>query len=84
MAASTTIFLEAHYFGEDSEALRLPCEAIAATAGGLVVTGLEVRQLRALKWRPDFLSYWEDGQLIRLAVGPWAAMDATTVRFTLR
>ncbi|MBP0640114.1 hypothetical protein [Cupriavidus sp. AcVe19-6a] len=84
MAASTTIFLEAHYFGEDSEALRLPCEAIAAMAGGLVVTGLEPRQLRALKWRPDFLSYWEDGQLIRLAVGPWAAVDATTVRFILR
>ncbi|WP_035878243.1 hypothetical protein [Cupriavidus sp. amp6] len=84
MPAPTTIFLEAHYFGEDSEELRLPCEAVAATAGGLVVTGLEARQLRALKWRPDFLSYWKDGQLIRLAVGPWAAADAATVRFTLR
>lgn len=80
---STTIFLEAHYFGEDSEELR-PCDAVAATAGGLIVAGLEVRHLDALKWRPDYLSYWADGQLLRLAVGAWSALDATTVRFTLR
>lgn len=79
-----TIFLEAHYFGEDSEELRLPCDAVAATAGGLVVAGVEARHLQALKWQPDYLSYWADGQLLRLAVGPWTALDATTVRFTLR
>ncbi|MNS80894.1 hypothetical protein D3C72_1145910 [compost metagenome] len=81
---TTTIFLEAHYFGEDSEELRLPCDVVAATAGGLVIAGVEARHLRALKWRPDYLSYWADGQLLRLAVGPWTALDATTVRFTLR
>ncbi|CAG9165460.1 hypothetical protein [Cupriavidus pinatubonensis] len=80
----TTIFLEAHYFGEDSEELRLACDAVAATAGGLVIAGVETRHLRALKWRPDYLSYWDDGQLLRLAVGPWIALDALTVRFTLR
>jgi len=51
----TTIFLEAHYFDEDSEELRLPCEAIAATAGYLVVAGLESRHLQALKWGPDYV-----------------------------
>ncbi|KWR88744.1 hypothetical protein [Cupriavidus sp. IDO] len=80
----TTIFLEAHYFGDDSEELRLPCEAVAAAAGYLVVAGMEARHLRALKWRPDYLSYWYDGQLLRLAVGPWVALDEKTVRFTLR
>ncbi|AEI76718.1 hypothetical protein CNE_1c13690 [Cupriavidus necator N-1] len=84
MATHTTIFLEAHYFGEDSEELRLPCDAVAALASGLVVSGIEVRHLRALKWRPDHLSYWDEGQLLRLAVGPWIALDAHTVRFTLR
>lgn len=84
MTANTTIFLEAHYFGEDSEELRLPCDAVAVTASGLVVAGLEARHLLALKWRPDYLSYWEDGQLIRLAVGSWTAVDGSTVRFTLR
>ncbi|MFS8973847.1 hypothetical protein PO002_04935 [Cupriavidus necator] len=81
---ATTIFLEAHYFGEDHEELRLPCEAVAATLDGLIVAGVEARHLRALKWRPDYLSYWADGQLLRLAVGPWVALDALTVRFTLR
>lgn len=82
--SATTFFLEAHYFGEDREELRLPCDAIAATAGGLVVAGVEARHLRALKWRPDYVSYWADGQLLRLAVGPWTVLDAQTVRFTLR
>ncbi|KAI3597730.1 hypothetical protein D8I24_6546 [Cupriavidus necator H850] len=81
---ATTIFLEAHYFGEDHEELRLPCEAVAAAAGGLVVAGVEARHLRTLKWRPDYVSYWADGQLLRLAVGPWTVLDAQTVRFTLR
>lgn len=81
---ATTIFLEAHYFGEDREELRLPCEAVAAVAGGLVVTGIELRPLQRLKWRPDYLSYWEDGQLLRLAVGPWLAVAPMTARFTLR
>ncbi|WP_439685120.1 hypothetical protein MNJPNG_06455 [Cupriavidus oxalaticus] len=79
-----TIFLEAHYFGEDREELRLPCDAVAAAAGGLVITGIELRPLQRLKWRPDYLSYWEDGQLLRLAVGPWVALAPMTVRFTLR
>ncbi|WP_434033741.1 hypothetical protein [Cupriavidus sp. a3] len=82
--AATTIFLEAHYFGEDSEELRLPCDAIAATAGGLVVTGLETRHLQALAWQPDYVSYWSDGLLVRLAVGGWTALGDTTVRFSLR
>ncbi|MBF6987274.1 hypothetical protein [Cupriavidus sp. IK-TO18] len=82
--SATTIFLEAHYFGEDSEELRLPCDAIAATAGGLVVTGLETRHLKTLTWRPDYVSYWSDGLLVRLAVGTWAALNDTTVRFSLR
>ncbi|KAI3611140.1 hypothetical protein D8I24_0289 (plasmid) [Cupriavidus necator H850] len=46
MTANTTIFLEAHYFGDDYEELRLPCDAIATTAGGLVVAGVETRHLR--------------------------------------
>ncbi|WP_367394508.1 hypothetical protein [Cupriavidus sp. Agwp_2] len=82
--SSTTIFLEAHYFGGDSEELRLPCDAIAATAGGLVITGLEARHLQALTWRPDYVSYWSDGLLVRLAVRGWAALGDTTVRFSLR
>ncbi len=81
---ANTIFLEAHYFGEDSEELRLPCEAVAATAGGLVIAGLETRHVHALKWRPDYISYWSDGQLVRLAVGAWTALDDTTIRFALR
>jgi len=84
MTANTTIFFEAHYFGDDYEELRLPCDAIATTAGGLVVAGVETRHLRALKWRQDYLPYWEDGQLLRLAVGPWTVLDATRVRFTRR
>lgn len=83
-APTTTIFLEAHYFGEDSEEFRLPCDAVVATAGGLVVAGVEARHLRALKWRPDYISYWSDGQLLRLAIGAWSALDDVTVRFTLR
>lgn len=82
--SSTTIFLEAHYFGGDSEEFRLPCEAVAAVAGGLVITGVDLRPLQRLKWRPDYLSYREDGQLLRLAVGPWVAVAPMTVRFTLR
>jgi len=82
--SATTIFLEAHYFGEDSEELSLPCEAVAATAGGLVVAGIEARRLRALKWRPAYISYWSDGQLVRLAIGAWAALDDKTIRFELR
>ncbi|TDF52140.1 hypothetical protein [Cupriavidus sp. L7L] len=84
--SATTFFLllEAHYFGEDSEELRLPCEAIAATAGGLVIAGVETQCLRELKWRPDYLSYWAEGQLLRLAVGPWIELNSTTVRFSLR
>ncbi|GLC97842.1 hypothetical protein Tamer19_72510 [Cupriavidus sp. TA19] len=82
--SANTIFLEAHYFGEDSEELRLPCDAIAATAGGLVVTGLEARHLQALTWRPDYVSYWSDDLLVRLAVGGWTALGETTVRFSLR
>ncbi|SCU74125.1 conserved hypothetical protein [Cupriavidus necator] len=81
---ATTIFLEAHFFAEDHEELRLPCDAVAVATGGLVVTGVEARHLRALKWRPDYLSYWEDGQLLRLAVGQWIALDALTALFTLR
>ncbi|MCY1263151.1 hypothetical protein D9M68_124200 [compost metagenome] len=81
---ATTIFLEAHYFGEDREELRLPCDAVAAAAGGLVVTGIRLHHLQKLKWRPDHLSYWDDGQLLRLAVGPWVALAPMTVRFTLR
>jgi len=81
---ATTIFLEAHYFGEDREELRLPCDAVAAAAGGLIITGIELRPLQRLKWRPDYLSYWEDGQLLRLAVGSWLAVAPMTVRFTLR
>ncbi|MCY1506359.1 hypothetical protein D9M68_406070 [compost metagenome] len=54
---ATTVCLEAHYFGEDSEELRLVCDAVAANADSLLVAGVEVRHLRALKWRPDYLSY---------------------------
>ncbi|MBB2918120.1 hypothetical protein [Cupriavidus alkaliphilus] len=81
---ATTICLEAHYFGEDHKELRLPCEAVAAAGGGLIVTGVELRPLQKLKWRPDYLSYWADGQLLRLAVGPWIAVAPMTVRFALR
>lgn len=41
MTPTITIFLEAHYFAEDSEELRLRCDAVVATAGGLVVAGIE-------------------------------------------
>lgn len=81
---TNTIFLEAHFFGDDCEELRLPCEAVAAGPRGLVVSGVEACHLQALKWRPDYISYWSDGYLLRLAVGAWSALDETTVLFALR
>lgn len=80
----TTIFLEAHYFGEDREDLRLSCEAVAATTNFLIIAGVQARHLYALTWRPDHVSYWNNGELLRLAVGQWVALDERTVRFTLR
>ena len=80
----TTIFLEAHYFGEDREDLQLSCEAVAATTNFLIVAGVQARHLYALTWRPDHVSYWNNGELLRLAVGQWVALDERTVRFTLR
>ncbi|CAG9184365.1 hypothetical protein CURE108131_25240 [Cupriavidus respiraculi] len=81
---TASIFLEAHFFGEDREELRLPCEAVTVGQQTIVVRGVEARQLTRLRWTPDALSFDVYDHHIRHRVGRPEAVDPLTVRFPLR
>ena len=79
---AASILLEAHYFGDDAELLRLPCDCVTVHGGAIVVTGLETRYLHGLRWTPDYLSFEAGGDHHRYpvsrpaVVGPLAARVA--------
>jgi len=80
---SESILLEARYFGDDAEFLRLPCTRVAIGNGAIVVHGIEPRHLQALPWTPDFLSFDEHGTLHRYPVGRPAVVGPGQARFAL-
>jgi len=80
---SDSILLEAYYFGDDSESLRLPCGSVCVGAGAILVDGIEPRQLQALRWTPDFLSFDAQGTRHRYPVSPPALVGPGQARFAL-
>ena len=80
---SDSILLEAHYFGDDTETLRLSCGSVSVNAGAIVVDGIEPRQLQSLRWTPDFLSFDAQGTRHRYPVSRPALVGPGQARFTL-
>ncbi len=80
---SDSILLEAHYFGDDAETLRLPCGSVSVIAGAIVVDGIELRQLQSLRWTPDFLSFDAQGTRHRYPVSRPALVGPGQARFAL-
>lgn len=80
---SDSILLEAYYFGDDTETLRLPCGSVSVNAGAIVVDGIEPRQLQSLRWTPDFLSFDAQGTRHRYPVSRPALVGPGQARFTL-
>lgn len=80
---SDSILLEAHYFGDDSECLRLACNHVTVSPGAIVVHGIELRQLQSMRWTPDFLSFDAAGMHHRYPVSRPAAVGPGEARFAL-
>ncbi|MGO4302519.1 hypothetical protein [Cupriavidus sp. RAF12] len=78
-----SILLEAHYFGDDAEMLRLPCASVTVQGGAIVVDGVEIRHLRALRWTPDYLSFDAGGDRHRYPVSRPAVVGPQAARFAL-
>jgi len=78
-----SILLEAHYFGDDTEMLRLPCAQVTVHGGAIIVNGLETRHLRALRWTPDYLSFSAGGNHHRYPVSRPAVVGPQVARFAL-
>lgn len=81
--AVTSIFLEAHFFGDDREAMRLPCRAVSVQPGAIIVRGIEAHQLQALRWTADALSFDTGHAHARYQVGRPTSVDPLTARFPL-
>jgi hypothetical protein len=79
----TSIFLEAHFFGDDREEMRLPCQTVSVQPGAIIVRGIEACQLQALRWTADALSFDTGRTHRRYQVGRPTSMDALTARFPL-
>jgi len=80
---AASILLEAHYFGDDAELLRLPCDRVTVQGGAIVVDGLETRILRGLRWTPDYLSFEAGGDHHRYPVSRPAVVGPQAARFAL-
>ncbi len=80
---AASILLEAHYFGDDAEMLRLPCDSVTVQGGAIVVDGLETRHLRGLRWTPDYLSFDAGGDHHRYPVSRPAVVGPQAARFAL-
>ncbi|ABF08063.1 hypothetical protein ACUXAV_003870 [Cupriavidus metallidurans] len=78
-----SILLEAHYFGDDTEMLRLPCASVTVQSGAILVDGVEIRQLHALRWTPDYLSFSDGGDHHRYPVSRPAVIGPQAARFAL-
>ncbi|QYY33375.1 hypothetical protein K2O51_19095 [Cupriavidus pinatubonensis] len=80
---SDSILLEAHYFGDDAEYMRLSCAHVSVGNGAIVVQGIEPRQLQGLRWTPDFLSFDVSGNHHRYPVGRPAFIGPDRAQFAL-
>ncbi|EKZ96527.1 hypothetical protein SGO26_06445 [Cupriavidus metallidurans] len=78
-----SILLEAHYFGDDAEMLRLPCASVTVQSGAILVDGVEIRHLHALRWTPDYLSFSDGGDHHRYPVSRPAVIGPQAARFAL-
>jgi len=80
---SDSILLEAHYFGDDTESVRLRCGSVCVNAGAILVDGIEPRQLQSLRWTPDFLSFEAQGMRHRYPVSRPSLVGPAQARFAL-
>ncbi|NOV25360.1 hypothetical protein E5S69_17795 [Cupriavidus necator] len=80
----SAVFLEAQFLPDDQVEERLDCEAITERRDKIVVHGLDVRHVRALRWTPDFVSFQAAGQVRRHAVSGWAEAAPSTGVFARR
>ncbi|WP_354687985.1 hypothetical protein [Cupriavidus necator] len=80
---SDSILLEAYYFGDDAESIRLPCDGVRVDAGAIIVLGIPPDQLQALRWTPDFLSFDAQGMRHRYPVSRPALVGPSQARFAL-
>lgn len=80
---AASILLEAHYFGDDAELLRLPCDSVTVQGGAILVDGVEIRHLRGLRWTPDYLSFDAGGDHHRYPVSRPAVVGPQAARFAL-
>lgn len=80
---SNSILLEAHYFGDDAEYMRLTCAQVSVGNGSIVVQGIEPRHLQGLCWTPDFLSFDASGDHHRYPVGRPAVIGPDRAQFAL-
>ncbi len=80
---SDSILLEAHYFGDDAEFMRLACAQVTVGNGAIVVQGIELRYLQGLRWTPDFLSFDASGDHHRYPVGRPALIGPDRAQFAL-
>ncbi|SPD47482.1 hypothetical protein [Cupriavidus neocaledonicus] len=81
---TSAVFLEAQFFPDDQVEERLDCEGISERRDRIVVHGLDVRHIRALRWTPDYVSFQAAGQVRRHAVSRWAEAGPNTVVFARR
>ncbi|MCY1215269.1 hypothetical protein D9M68_734850 [compost metagenome] len=81
---AASVFLEARFFADDQVEERLHCERVTEAKDGIVVHGLDVRHVRALRWTPDYLSFHAGGEVRRHQVGRWIELGPSTVKFARR
>lgn len=81
---TASVFLEVHFFADDREELRLPCEAVTVDKDAIVVRGIETRHLAALRWTPDALSFGAYQHQLSFKVWRPAIIDGLTAQFPLR
>ncbi|WP_422649025.1 hypothetical protein OJJOAM_000942 [Cupriavidus sp. H18C1] len=80
---TASVFLEAHFFADDGEELRLPCVAVTVCNDRIVVCGIATRHLNAIRWIPDALSFRAYERHHRFPVGRPVVLDQESARFPL-
>jgi hypothetical protein len=76
-----TLLLEESRLTRGAASLQLDCGSITVAPGGLVVEGVEVRQLLALAWAPHYLSFEWGGHSYNFNVAGVAVIRPTSALF---